>query len=111
MGETARLTPSATVVRGAPPSADLDGELVLMSVEAGRYYGLDAIGGEIWSLLERPIRVEALCADLAARYDAEPGIIARDVLNLLDQLLAHDLIKADPITADSITADSITAET
>lgn len=93
MTETARLTPSTVVVRTEPMSADLGGEIVLMSVESGRYYGLDAIGSDIWMRLAAPLRVDALSAALEADYDAEAGIIARDVLVLLDDLLAHGLIE------------------
>ena len=96
MTEPPRLTPSTTVGRGAPLSADLGGELVLMSLESGKYYGLDEIGSEIWRRLETPARVSSLCGDLAAAYDAPADLIERDVLALLHRLLDEDLIQVKP---------------
>jgi hypothetical protein len=41
-------------------SNDLDGDTVLMSVESGAYYGLEATDQAIWSYLAQPIRVAEL---------------------------------------------------
>ncbi|MBF0375281.1 MAG: PqqD family protein, partial [Alphaproteobacteria bacterium] len=62
-----------------------------MSVDRGVYCGLDAIGSDIWRRLEQPIRVDALCADLARDYDAPDETIAADVLALLARLLEQEL--------------------
>lgn len=95
MTQSARLTSSTLICRGEPLSADLGGEIVLMSVESGKYYGLDEIGSDIWNRIAVPIRVEALCAALEAAYEADAGVIARDVLILLDALLAQGLIRVE----------------
>jgi hypothetical protein len=73
-------------------SAPVDGEVVILSVERGTYYGLDEIGTEIWQRLESPMRVDALCDDLAPKYDADRQTIERDVLGLLESLLAEGLV-------------------
>jgi hypothetical protein len=73
-------------------SAPVDGEVVILSVERGTYYGLDKIGTDIWQRLESPVRVDALCEDLAARYAADRQTIERDVLALLESLLAEGLV-------------------
>jgi len=43
-------------------SCDLEGETALMSVDQGKYYGLDPIGSRIWALLEQARPVVDLCA-------------------------------------------------
>lgn len=86
-------TDAAVRWNGAPLNADVDGETVLMSVERGRYYGLDAIGADIWRRLETPTRVAALCAALSEAYDGDPAVIERDVLALLQRLLEEGLIE------------------
>ena len=73
-------------------SAPMDDEVVILSVERGSYFGLDEIGSEIWHRLETPVRVEALCDALVAKYDADRSIIERDVLALLERLVAEGLI-------------------
>ena len=71
----------------------VNGEIVLMSIDTGKYYGLDAIGSDIWGRLQTPIRVEALCNALAADYDAEAGRIEGDVIALLEELLEQGLVE------------------
>ena len=73
-------------------AATVDQEIVILSVERGSYYGLDDIGSEIWQQLANPVRVDALCATLAAKYDADRSIIERDVLGLLEKLVAEGLV-------------------
>lgn len=66
-------------------SADLDDEIVMMSIERGAYYGLDSIGSHIWTLLEEPISVSDLCEILLSRFDVEPETCQQDVLAFLDE--------------------------
>ena len=41
-------------------TSNLDGEVVMMSIDNGKYYGLDAIASQIWELLETPCSIRAL---------------------------------------------------
>ena len=76
-----------------PVAADVGGETVLMSLERSRCYGLGGIGSEIWSKLASPVRVADLVDDFNGRYQAPPGVIERDVLQLLTQLVDEGLIR------------------
>jgi hypothetical protein len=76
-----------------PVSADVAGETVLMSLERSRCYGLGDIGSEIWSKLVSPVRVSDLIEEFSGRYEAPPGVIERDVLQLLTQLADEGLIR------------------
>ena len=76
-----------------PVSADVAGETVLMSLERSRCYGLGDIGSEVWSKLVSPVRVSDLIEEFSGRYEAAPGVIERDVLQLLNQLADEGLIK------------------
>jgi hypothetical protein len=64
-----------------------------MSLERSRCYGLGGIGSEIWSKLVSPVRVADLIEEFNERYEAPPGVIERDVLQMLTQLAAEGLIK------------------
>jgi Coenzyme PQQ synthesis protein D (PqqD) len=75
-----------------PISASVDAEVVILSVERGSYYGLDDIGSEIWHQMENPVRVDVLSENLSAKYDADRNTIERDVLALLENLIAEGLI-------------------
>jgi hypothetical protein len=76
-----------------PVAADVAGETVLMSLERSRCYGLGGIGSEIWSKLASPVRVADLIEDFSGRYEAPPGVIERDVLQMLSQLADEGLIR------------------
>jgi hypothetical protein len=74
-------------------SCDLDGETALMSVDQGKYYGLDPIGSRIWALLEEARPVVDLCALLLAEFEVEPARCQQDVLAFLHDLAQDNLIK------------------
>jgi len=76
-------------------SNDMDGETVLLSVESGRYYGMDAVGTRIWDLIEQPRVVAALCDVLQEEFDVEREQCRRDVLSYLDELRAERLIEVE----------------
>jgi hypothetical protein len=77
-------------------AADVGGEVVLMSVEQAKYYGLDEIGSAIWHRIEAPIEVGQLCTALAKEYNADVATIERDVMALLEEMQAHQLLEPNP---------------
>jgi hypothetical protein len=87
------VTLSATVSRVEGMLAtELDGELVLMSIEHGAYFGLEKTARRIWDLLEEPQVVEALCARLSGEYNVARETCEPDILRFLEQLHAESLI-------------------
>lgn len=90
---TTTLQPQTLIARSPTPlSAEVQGDVVLMSLERGQYYGLDDIASDIWRRLESPRSVADLCAALAADYSADAATIQTDVLALLEQMLGYGLI-------------------
>jgi hypothetical protein len=72
--------------------APVHDETVMMSIESGRYYGLDDIGSEIWRRLETPCKFAELVDGLGADYDADRPTIAEDVRKLLSLMARHNVI-------------------
>lgn len=68
-----------------------------MSVERGKYYGLDAISTDVWKRLERPTVVGELCDALSREYSGESSLIEQDVISLLEKLAEQDLL--EPVNA------------
>lgn len=66
--------------------SDIDGETVMMSIENGKYYGLDTIGSRIWELIEKPIKVSNLIDTLLDRFDVDRETCEKDVLKFLNEL-------------------------
>ena len=73
-------------------SANVDDEVMLLSVEQGYYYNMKLTGGRIWSLIEKPITVHALCEILAKEYQVDPSVCQKDVIVYLNNLLEENLI-------------------
>jgi hypothetical protein len=74
-------------------TAEVAGEVVLMSVSHWRYFGLNAVGSDIWKRLENTQSVADLCADLAEAYQGNPEEIERDVFDLLAKLDERNLLE------------------
>lgn len=74
-------------------AADIAGEIVVMDVDQGKYFGLDDIGSDIWRRLETPMSVATLCAALEADYAADPETIRTDVIALLQSLIERGLVE------------------
>jgi hypothetical protein len=73
-------------------STTLDGETVLMSIQTGRYYGMDPVASRIWELLEKPLGFSALTETLAAEYEGDRSTIEADLENFLRKMLEEKLI-------------------
>ena len=78
---------------GEAISSDVDGEIVLISVASGRYFGLDPVSSEIWRRLEEPTSFEALRAGLQAHFEGEPETIEREALVFVTGLVDRGLVE------------------
>jgi hypothetical protein len=74
-------------------SAELDNEAVLLNVETGIYFGIDAVGTRIWQLLEAGSSVEDIFSQLQEEYDVEPSELRTDLNEFLDVLQANELVQ------------------
>ena len=74
--------------------AEIDDEIVALSIEQGTCYGMNRVASRIWNLLAKPIRISDLCATLVASYRVDHDVCKRQVLDLLEELRAEGLIVA-----------------
>lgn len=90
-----RIITASSVVSAAKGqvSSDLAGEVVLLSLETGMYYGLDQVGARVWDLMKDPVRVADLCATIVQEYDVDAAECERDVLELLNQMASAGLVE------------------
>lgn len=80
----------------SPITADMDGEIVMMSLERDNYYGLGETGSRIWNLLEAPQTPRQLCATLTQEYEIDSTTCLTDIQPFLQQLLQERLITPSP---------------
>jgi hypothetical protein len=74
-------------------ACELAGEAAILNVKSGVYYGLDPIGARIWSLMQEPRAVADIQSAILSEYEVEPERCARDLVGLLEKLLAEGLIE------------------
>jgi hypothetical protein len=90
----ARIADSTIISRSpAVLTAEVDGEVVMMSIEQGQYFGLDDIGSDIWKRLDSPCAFADLIDRLVADYDADRENIAADVRALLATMAERDVVR------------------
>jgi hypothetical protein len=71
-----------------------DDESVLMSLEAGRYFGLNAVGIRVWELLsEQPRTIAHLSEAICAEFEVEPSACQTDVTAFVQSLLDNGIVR------------------
>lgn len=73
-------------------ATDVDGELVMMNIETGKYYGMNTIGAAIWKMIEEPIDVTSICEELEKKFEVDSATCEKEVLNFLHQMESEDMI-------------------
>lgn len=74
-------------------SSDLAEESVILNLKSGVYYGLNAVGAWIWNRIQEPKTFSWLSEEIASEYDIDPDRCERDLLVLLQDLFAAQLIE------------------
>lgn len=87
IGPNSVITRSTSVI-----DSDIDGETVMMSLQAGQYFGLEGIGQRIWHLLESENRLQDICRRLMQEYEVSEAQCERDVRAFLTELLEQDIV-------------------
>lgn len=96
MSSVPEFTPNTVVVRSPDQvSGELDGKVVLLSIENGEYYNMNEVGSRIWALLEQPMTVGALIEGLMAEFDVTQEQCELEVAAFLGQLSKDKLLKVE----------------
>jgi len=89
--------PSGDVV-----AREIEGELIIVPVTAGigdaddELYTLNETGKDVWNRLDGRRSLNEIILELAAEYDAEEGVIAGDVVGLVEELAPQYPLRALP---------------
>ena len=74
-------------------------EAVMMSVGAGKYYGLNAVAARIWELLEQPMTLAQLCAQLCEEFEVDMQTCEAAVLKFAHEIIDNGIVRASPAQA------------
>jgi hypothetical protein len=72
---------------------DVGGDVVILNVEAGVYFGIDGSGSQMWRELAEHGSVEKTLASLQQQLDVAPDELKRDLDDLLDKLVQKGLVQ------------------
>lgn len=86
------MTMSLRLNEPAVIADDIDGEIVIMNLERGSYFGLDAVGADIWRMAVAGTSGQTIAARIAAHFGLEAAIVEADVQALVAKALEHDLL-------------------
>ena len=97
MSSQPALEPQSIVVRSPDQvSGDLDGKVVLLSIENGEYYNMNEVGSRIWALLEKPMAVSELIDRLLSEFEIDRPTCENETAAFLEQLQKDRLLKVEP---------------
>jgi phage baseplate assembly protein W len=74
-------------------ASDVNGEVVILSIEVGHFFHLNATGSRIWNLLDAPMTLAALSAAMAERFAVGADECRRDVTEFVQSMLERGLLE------------------
>lgn len=93
----AHAIPDRLRVHKSVLSRELGGETVLLNLESGVYYGLDAVGTRAWNLLAENRPLADVRAVMLEEFDVPADTLERDLTSLVQDLCDKQLlVPAEP---------------
>jgi len=71
---------------------DLSGEVVLLDISSGVYFGMKGVGWTLWQYLESPRSLQSILDHLTSEYAVERSVCQQQTLAFIDKLAQHGLI-------------------
>ena len=84
------VVPDAVMVRA------IGDESVLLNLESETYFGLNATGARMWTLLSASATVAEACDTLAEEFDVDRDELMTDLRLLADELVLKGLLRVAP---------------
>ena len=73
-------------------SSKIDDEIVMMSIDHGKYYGLDSIGSRIWELLDQTRTLTEIIEILTKEFDVSKEQCSQDCYSFINDLIKKKII-------------------
>lgn len=67
-------------------------EIVLMTIESGKYFSINQVGSKIWEMIKKPVTVEDVCKELTEEYAVSIEQCLSDTLPFLEKLNKDGLL-------------------
>ena len=89
----------------------LEGELVLVHFESGRYYSVRGVGADVCQLLSAGCSIGEAAAQLAAHFGVPPATVSADVRRFVEGLAAERVLVASTAALQEARTATIAAAT
>lgn len=86
------LLDSVVVQKVGLDATNMDGEIVMMDINRGKYYCFNEVGSRVWALIEKEISVEKLISTLLNEFEVDKKVCEDTVLNFLNGICKEELI-------------------
>lgn len=71
----------------------MGGEVVILDLKSGNYYGLDAVGARVWTLIEAPTSLADIRRVIMDEYEVDAQTCERDILAFINQMQAVGIVE------------------
>ena len=76
-------------------TTDLNGDIVMMDLEKGKYFSLNSVGSRIWELMDKPVEIKEIIDSLLEEYDISRNECEENVLEFLGKLDEANIISVN----------------
>ena len=76
---------------------EVDGEMVLLDMNSENYFGLDAVGTDIWQAMQEEDTLKEVLAVLLVQYEVEEEILKKDLFHFVEKLQESGLIEVEEV--------------
>ena len=74
---------------------EVDGEMVLLDMNSENYFGLDAVGTDIWQAMQENDSLEKVLEVLLEQYDVKEDVLKKDLMTFVEKLEESGLVKVE----------------
>lgn len=75
-------------------AVDMDGETVMMDMESGNYFGINAVGSHIWEVLETENKVTTIIETVSSHFEVKDGdTVQEDIMAFLGDMVEQQLVE------------------
>jgi ornithine carbamoyltransferase len=74
---------------------EVDGEMVLLDMNSENYFGLDAVGTDIWQAMQEKENLTEVFEVLLEQYEVEEDILKTDLITFVKKLEESGLVKVE----------------
>ncbi|WP_207459233.1 PqqD family peptide modification chaperone [Azospirillum sp. SYSU D00513] len=73
-------------------ATDVDGDIVMMSMERGEYYGIGGVGIRVWELLGQPTSLAEVVQTICSEYAVDEATCEKDMRSLIGEMIRNGVV-------------------